>query len=257
MKLNSKISLLLLFLPFLSHSQVNVKDSTLAFPFLKFSYALQVPEGDLAKRFKWNSNVGLNFSYKTKSKWVFGANGSFLFGNQVLENHILDSLETSTTNGPHTGFVINQNGNPEVIRLFERGFAVSLHVGKIFSVFAPNKNSGIIFYGGPTYLQHKIKIYDVGNQVAPIYGIYKNGYDRLSAGFGASEFIGYIFFGNSRIVNFFGGFEFTQAITKSLRGYNYDLMQPDIKIRKDFLYGIRVGWILPLYKKLPQQFYFN
>ena len=256
MKQHSKIFLLLLLIPFLAHSQVNVKDSSIAFPFLKFSYAAQLPGGDLAKRFGWNSNVGGNFSFKTKSNWLFGANGGFIFGNQVKENGILDSIETSTPNGPHTGFVINQNGNPEVVRLFERGFTISLHVGKIFNVFAPNKNSGIIFYGGPTYLRHKIRLYDVGNQASQLLGDYKFGYDRLSAGFGLHEFIGYCYFGNSRIVNFFAGFEFTEAITKSLRGYDYDLMQTDNAKRKDFLFAIRVGWILPLYKKVPQKFYY-
>ena len=234
-----------------SVSAQNVKDSSLFAPMVKLSYAFQLPGEDLAKRFGYNSNIGLDFSIKTKKNFIFGVSGSFLFGDQIKEIGILDSLKTSS------GFIINQNGNPEVVRLFERGFTISLHVGKIFPVFSSNKNSGIIAYAGPTFLRHKIKIYDVGKQAAQLVDPYPKGYDRLTAGFGAQEFIGYIYFGNTRILNFFFGFEFIQAFTKSQRSYDYDLMKADTDKRTDLLYGIRVGWILPLYKKTPQEFYYH
>jgi hypothetical protein len=79
----------------------------------------------------------------------------------------------------------------------------------------------------------------------------------LSAGFGVHEFIGYFYFGNKRLINFFAGIELAQGFTKSLRGYDYDLRQTDTAMRKDLLYGVRIGWILPLYRKVPQQFYYN
>ena len=229
----------------------NVKDSSLFVPMVKFSYSFQLPGGDLTKRFGYNSNVGLNFSIKTKNKFVFGAGGSFLFGDQIKENGILDSLKTST------GFIINQNGNPATVRLFERGFSVSLHFGKIFSVLSQNNNSGIIATVGPTFLLHKIKIDDIGRQSPQLVDPYPKGYDRLTAGFGIHEFIGYMYLSNKRMLNFFGGFEFVQAFTKSQRSYDYDLMKADMDKRTDLLYGIKVGWILPLYKRIPQQFYYN
>lgn len=229
----------------------NVKDSSLFFPMVKFSYAFQLPGGNLEKRFGYNSNVGLHFSIKTKKNFIFGASGSFLFGDQIKENGILDSLKTSG------GFIINQNGNPSVVRLFERGFTISLHMGKIFPVFSPNKNSGIMAYAGPAFLRHKIKMNDIGRQSPQLVEPYPKGYDRLTAGFGLHEFIGYVYLGNTRILNFFLGIEFMQAFTKSQRSYDYDLMKADTDKRTDLLYGIRAGWILPLYKKTPQQFYYH
>ena len=231
-------------------AQTNVKDSAFTFSMFKFSYALQFPQQDLAKRFGYNSSGGLDFTVKTKHGLILGAAGTFIFGNQIKENGILDSVRNSS------GWIINQNGIPSTVRLFERGFAVYLSIGKMFHVFAPNPNSGIVVYGGPAYLYHKIKINDIGHQAPQLLDAYLKGYDRLSAGFGAHEFIGYYYFGNKRLINFFGGIELTEAFTKSLRGYNYDLMQPDTAMRKDILFGIRVGWILPLYKKLPQQYYY-
>ena len=229
----------------------NVKDSSLFVPMVKFSYAFQIPGGDLQRRFGYNSNVGLIFSIKTKRNLFFGASGSFFFGDQIKEMGILDSLKTST------GFIINQNGNPAVVRLYERGVTVSLHVGKMFNVFAGNKNSGLLLYAGPTYIRHKIKINDIGRQSPQLVDSYQKGYDRLTAGFGAQEFIGYIYLGNKRMLNCFFGFEFTQAFTKSQRSFDYVLMKADTDKRTDLLYGIRVGWILPLYKRVPQQFYYQ
>jgi hypothetical protein len=254
MKRNLKIYLAigywLLVIGYYSFAQTNVKDSALSFSMIKFSYAFQEPGGDLANRFGYNSNIATGFSIKTKHNLILGADGSFIFGNQVKQNGILDSLKNSS------GWIINQNGIPSTVRLFERGFTVSFYVGKMFHILAPNPNSGIVIYGGPTYLYHKIQINDIGHQVPELTSGYLKGYDRLSSGFGFNEFIGYFYFGNKRLINFFGGIELIQGFTKSLRGYNYDSRQTDTATRKDFLYGLRVGWILPLYRKTLQQYYY-
>ncbi len=232
-------------------SAQNVKDSSLFIPMVKISYAAQLPAGDMSKRFGVSSALGLNFSIKTKNNLYFGIDGGFIFGNNIKENGILDSLKTSG------GFIINQNGNPAKIRLFERGYTLSLHIGKLFNIWSHNKNSGLLVYAGPTYLQHKIRIDDVGNQTPELAKDYVKGYDRLTSGFGFHEFIGYVYLGNNRILNFFGGLDLMQAFTKSRRSYDYDLMKADTAKRLDMLYGIRLGWILPLYKRTPQQFYYQ
>jgi hypothetical protein len=229
----------------------NIRDSSLFFPFFRFSYAVQIPGGDLARRFNVNSNVGLDFSIKTKSNFIVGVNGSFLFGDRIKEGGILDSIRTST------GIIINQNGNPAEVRLFERGFTVAMHVGKLFPVLSPNKNSGIVVYAGPVYMSHKIRIDDIGRQSPQLLNAYKKGYDRLTAGLGVQEYIGYMYMSNKRMLNFFFGFELMQGFTKSQRSYDYDLRQADTDKRIDMLSGFRIGWVLPLYTRHPQEFYYH
>ena len=248
-KISVSIVYCLLSIVYYSNAQ-NVKDSTLLIPMVKFSYTGQLPGGDLAKRFGFSSAVGMNFSIKTKHDLFLGADGSFIFGNNIKQNGILDSMKTSS------GFIINQSGNPATVRLFERGFTVDIHIGKLFPLRSHNKNSGLLIYAGPTYIEHRINISDVGHQTPQLVNDYLKGYDRLTGGFGFHEFIGYVYMGNNRILNFFGGFDLTQALTKSLRGYNYDTRQTDTAQRFDMLSGIRVGWILPLYKRTPEEFYY-
>ncbi len=211
---------------------------------LSLSFAYQFSGGDLQKRFGTNSNVGSSLFYKTKQNLFFGFQWSYLFGDQLRGENPLDSIMTSD------GHVIDREGKYADIRMFERGFTLGLSGGKIINSFlSPNKNSGILLTGGIGYLQHKIKIYDNGARAPQLTKEYLKGYDRLTSGITTSEFIGYWFMSKNRYVSFFGGFEFIQGFTKSRRSWDYNLMRADTEKRMDLLSGMRIGWVIPLYKK--------
>jgi hypothetical protein len=210
---------------------------------LSFSYAFQIPGGDLLYRFGTNSNTGIALNYKTGKNCFYGLQWTYLFGKDLKGNDPLDSIETSS------GFVIDKEGKFADIREFERGFTLGISAGKIFNGFAsPNKNSGFMLTGGIGYLQHKIKIYDNGARAPQINKQTLKGYDRLTSGIMTTEFVGYYYLSRNRYVNFYGGFEFNQGFTKSRRSWDYSLMMADTEHRIDLLSGVRVGWILPLYK---------
>ena len=109
---------------------------------------------------------------------------------------------------------------------------------------------------GGGYLSHKISMYDVGKNIPQIHGNLMKGYDRLTGGVSINQFIGYMWMSQNKISNFYFGFELQEAFTKGLRGWQYDLMAKDDKQRLDLLYGFRFGWLLPLYKKAPKEFYY-
>ncbi len=227
-----------------SFSQVSVKDSSISTPILGLSYGYYFPSGDMADRFGNNSSVQLNLDFKSKKKAMIGINGSYFFGNSIKEN-LFDSL----------GYIINKNGEFADIRLFERGFTTSITLGRIFTLKKPNQNSGIVFNVGFGFMQHKIRIEAIGNNTPQLSKQYKKGYDRLSNGFLLSQNIGYLYLSNNRLANFYIGFECMQGFTKNRRSYNFDTMEQDTKKRIDILYGAKLSWILPLYKKAPQEFY--
>jgi hypothetical protein len=60
---------------------------------------------------------------------------------------------------------------------------------------------------------------------------------------------------DNRYFNFFGGVEGYYANTKSLRSWDFQKMKYDDSKRKDVLLGLKVGIILPLYKRATNAYY--
>ncbi|NNM93841.1 MAG: hypothetical protein HKL88_00070 [Bacteroidia bacterium] len=220
--------------------QLNLRDSVSTGFLVQVSYAAQLPGGNLAQMFGFNSNLGGCVLYKTHHNWFFGAQGQFIFGNQLRQPGLLDSIAT------HDGNIIGSAGDYPQITYFERGYAVELSAGKLFHL-GKNVNSGILLMGSVGYIRHKVFIDIQGGEYTPqLTGQYLYGYDHLTAGACVSEFAGYQYLGPKKMLNFFAGFEFMQGFTKSLR-YDFETRMQNTNLQYDLLNGIRVGWILPIY----------
>ncbi|HNR21250.1 MAG TPA: hypothetical protein PKN75_08980 [Bacteroidia bacterium] len=241
---------LMVFMSCFVFAQALVKDTAIGFPFFGIGMAVHLPGADMADRFGTNAAVHSNFSYKFKSGFTLTTNGGFLFGTQINEGNILKNISTSD------GEIIGNDGRISQIRLFERGYFACIDAGKIFSSKKPNPNSGIWVTMGAGFIQHKIRIENIGNAVYGLDKDYVKGYDRLTNGLMLHQFVGYVYFGNKRLINFFAGVEGIQGFTQNRRSYNFDTMIADDKKRFDLLIGIKAGWILPLYTK-PDKFYYN
>ena len=231
-------------------AQISIKDSSATIPMVSASFGLQLPKGNLADRFGSNASLGFSFFIKNKNNWMYGVDWNYMFGRNIKESGILDSIKTEN------GQIIAPSGEYAEVIIYERGFHSSVYFGRLFPVLGPNPNSGIFYLVGLGLLQHKIRIEDTGNQTPQLAPEYRKGYDRLTNGFAINQFAGYSFLGNNKLVNFYAGIEFVHAWTQSRRSYDYDLMRRDTQKRKDMLIGIRAGWILPLYKRTPREFYY-
>lgn len=238
----------LIFLSHLAFAQFGQRDSAIRLPLIAVNFSGQLPMADLAERFGPSFSVGGAFMYKFASNWLLSFDAAYLFGSHVKE----DVLEELTN---PDGFVTDNEGYPANLRITQRGLSFHLSGGKLFPVFGSNQNSGILLMLGAGYLQHKVHIYDAQQRVASVNGDLKKGYDRLSGGFSLSQFVGYMYMSRKRLGNFYGGFESFEAFTQSKRKVNYSDGLPDTEPRLDVLLGIRIGWILPLYKKMPDEFY--
>lgn len=232
-------------------AQVNVRDSIVLAPLLDFTYTLQFPFGDLADRFGVNNNVGGSFLIKNRKNWLYGVTGNFIFGSDVKEKSVLDPLRDKN------GGILGTSGKYANVLYYQRGFVVQGNIGKIFTLWGPNPNSGVMIMGGVGFIQHNIRFQDEIKEVPLLKGEYKKGFDRLTNGLLLSQFIGYRYMSSRRLLNFYGGFEFMQGFTKNRRSFNYDTRQKDDKSRLDMLFGVKLGFTIPLYKKAPKEFYFN
>jgi hypothetical protein len=109
---------------------------------------------------------------------------------------------------------------------------------------------------GVGYLQHKIKIDYRDGTVYQLSEEMRKGYDRLHTGIATRQFIGYQYFGKRNLMNFYGGFEFNQGFTKNRREFNYDTRSFDKERKFDFLYGFKVGWVIPFRSRETEEFYY-
>ncbi|MGP8215834.1 MAG: hypothetical protein ACLQQ4_09750 [Bacteroidia bacterium] len=227
-------------------AQYNIKDSVAEGVLFEVSYAGELPGGNLGQMFGFNSNLQGGAYYKLKSNWILGVQGAFIFGNVLRNTGIFDSIATKDLN------LIANDGTYPVINYFERGYDIQLSVGHLFTFKKPNPNSGILVTVCGGYIRHKIRI--EANNTPQVDSLYTQGYDHLTAGFCFTEFIGYQYLGNKRMLNFFAGFEFTQGFTRGLR-YDFETEAMDSQHQVDLLSGFRVGWILPIYQQEATRFY--
>jgi hypothetical protein len=250
MRIKVLLLLLLVFLyAFRGHAQVNVKDSSIFTSVFFVAYSYQFPQGDLAELYGGNSSIGGGMLFKTKSNWIFGAEGNYLFGGDAKNDTLLKNISTPD------GFIIDANGYYADIVYYERGYSFYAKLGKQFPVFGSNPNSGITLMAGIGYLQDKIRIHNPGNTAPQINGDYKKGYDRLNGGFALNGSLGYTYISNTRLLNFYAGFEFIQSWTKSKRDYAFDLGEVENVSYSSQFYGIKVVWMIPLYKRSPKNYY--
>jgi len=229
-------------------AQGNIRDTTLTMTVASAGYAYQLPGGDLADRFGANSNIGIGALYKSRKNFLVGGEGSFIFGSKVVEPGILRNVINSS------GQVVDQDGEMADVFLYERGWTAFGVVGKLFPVLGPNPNSGLVVKVGGGYMRHKVRVQTQQNVVPQLEGAYLEGYDRLSAGPAAMGYVGYQYLGDRGRVNFHVGLELMAGFTQALRAFNFDTEQYNAPDRLDLLSGLRIGWSLPIYRRMDDRF---
>lgn len=231
-----------------------MRDSLINASLVDVNYSYQFPQFDMKERFGNSSGLGLGYTFKTNKKIEFGASYQFIFGNGVKDTNMLNDLRTSS------GGIISQNGEFAVYRLQERGHHFGVNVGYQFFSLGPNPNCGFVLKAGVGLLIHKISFQNLNDDIPQFNNRnkeYKAGYDRYTSGLAFSQFIGYRYLSNNSLVNFYIGFEAVEGYTKLRRDYQVDYPANfENKTRKDFLYGLKFGWILPIYKRPAKDYYY-
>jgi hypothetical protein len=228
-------------------------DSSHQMVIFNLGYHACQPGGDLSSRFGFTNLIGGEMGMKLKNNWFFTAGGYFLFGGNVKEAGHMDNLKYNGRT------ILNVNGSPAEIRVWERGYTIPVRIGKIFPRLDPfklNRNSGPFVEVGTQFIQHKIRIEDVGNQVPALSASFRPGYDRLTNGIGVMQSVGYRIFSTSKLINCFIAFDFMTNFTGERRDIQYDVPDWTPKKRTDLLVGIRAGWTIPIYKVTSSTVYY-
>lgn len=232
-------------------TQRNLSDSSVNTVVFAPHYKFNFTAGDLNDRWGWNNQVGLDLGWKMKNNLYLGLDGGFVFGNQLRDSSIFSNVYNS--DGTITGWA----GNYAQVLFFMRGASAHVDLGYVWNKLGPNPNSGLWLKFGVGYFMHKIHIESLYDDVPQLEGVYRKGYDKLTMGFSTKQFIGYLYQSDRMFLNFYVGVEFVQGWNKNIRTYNFDLGGPDDRLKRDFMISPKVGWLIPIYKRTPKEFYFD
>ena len=237
---------------FIAFGQVSGSEPV-SLPVVGVHYGGAFSGGDLAERYGYFNRIGLTAGYKFKSNWSFGLESDFWFSDNVRLTGLFDHLVDGAGN------ITNDLGLPASVLVYPRGVHVNAYVGKLFPLNDNNRNSGILVQLSGGYMLHRLRIETNDNVVPQIELDYKKGYDRLSTGLNAQQFLGYSFLNNRGSASFYAGLYFQQGFTYNRRTINFD--QPDIPVstarRLDLQTGFRIGWYIPFYSAEPREYYYN
>lgn len=206
----------------------------------QFTYNLNFPTADLAKRYGYFHNVGAGVYFKTGNNWIWGAEGGYIFGSKIKEPGLYDGFTDAD------GYAVNRSGAKVEVVSQMRGLNFYAKGGKIIPL-GKNKNSGLMLSLGLGYIEHFIRVSNQSRDIAALEGDLVYGYDRLASGFSMNQFVAYQYLDPRRRVNFFAGIELMQGFTQGRRAINYDTGLPGNEKRFDGSIAFRFGWLLPIY----------
>jgi hypothetical protein len=208
---------------------------------LGFHLGFMQPGHDLKERYGAFNAIGVEADYHFKeSPWALGFGFAHTFGQNVKDD-VVSNLRDSNgeiigLNKAYTAFVIRQ-----------RGWHFFAKIDRIFFADASGK-SGLLLSLRPGIYQHYVRLQDEENAVPQVLGEYKQGYDRLAWGPSFTQFIGYQYMSPRRTFNFYLGLETTQAFALERRTFFFNRPGQSIEPKRfDSAFGLKAGWILPLY----------
>lgn len=240
-----------LFLSSHVYAQRDLKSESVFTPIYGLTYKASVPGGDFAKRWGFSNALGAELNFKLKSNITFGLESQFLFGNTFKELSIFDNLINEDGN------ITNLAGQQGDVLFLLRGANFTGQLGYVFTQVGKGPNAGLWINGGIGYQFHKIRIEHTYDEIPQFDDSYAKGYDKLSMGIVTKQFIGYLQQGNRKFLNFYAGFEFAQGFNKNVRTFNFDTEGLEDELRYDLFFGIKVGWMIPIYKRQLQEYYYD
>lgn len=221
------------------------KDSSGSFGiYLTAGTAFYQPFGVLADRFKrfWGIPVGITL--KDRNNFYYSIEHTVLLSAQVNEPYLFSGIV-----GP-SGYILDINGNPAIVRRYMRGFVSSFQAGHEFSHFGKRLHHSLSAGLGLGFVQHRIALrFDRGN-LPQIENDYYDGYDRLTNGINVSQHITYRYV-NPATISLFATFTMNEGFTKNRRNWNNGANNSIYNPRTDLFPGLTAGIVIPLKYKKP------
>ncbi|MDR1878027.1 MAG: hypothetical protein LBQ64_00510 [Bacteroidales bacterium] len=228
-------------------------DSAGLFVFLAPNFTYNFVMADLRKEFGNNFAIGADLAVKMKNNWSIDFGFKYFFGGLVEESVIDSAFKHLTSDGL---FIGNNGVAVNDIEVEFRGIAFHLQAGRVIPVTKRYRNSGIWIKMGIGVTQHYMNIKNPENKVLSLVDEYKKGYDRLTIGFSLYQFVGYAHMNRRNLFCLYGGIEFYENFAKRQRAYDFSLMRKDNAKLFETMIGLKIGWIIPLYRHNPNAVFY-
>lgn len=231
-------------------------DTAMTVPLFMVGGGYDLPGADFADRFGPGPAAQAGLWLKLKRGWLLGFDYSFRFTGKIREG-VLDSIRLP--DAPQANQVVGSDGLLSDVRVTGRGYTLFASAGRVWPVRLPGAgaNAGLFTAVGAGFWQHKINFEDVARSATQLSGDYVKGYDRLTNGPALTERVGYLYLSAKRRINFFVNLEATQGFTQSRRAWDFSTERRDTRQRLDLQLGVRAGWLFAVYKKLPNEYYYD
>lgn len=221
------------------------KDSTGSFGiYLTAGTTFYQPFGVLADRFKRFWGIPIGVTLKDRNNFYYTIEHTVLLSAQVNEPNLFSGIT-----GP-SGYILDINGNPAIVREYMRGFVSTFQFGNEFYHFGKRLHSSLSGGLGLGFVQHRIALrFDRGN-LPQIEDNYYDGYDRLTNGINISQHITYRYV-NPATISLFASFTMNEGFTKNRRNWNNGATNSIYNPRTELFPGLTAGILIPLKYKKP------
>ena len=230
--------------------QRDLKSGSVFTPIYGVTYKGAFPAGDFADRWGYTNALGLEANFKLKTNLTFGIETQFMFGNTFRDSAAFSPVFNSNNQ------ITSISGAPGDILFLLRGGNYTGQLGYVFTKVGENPNAGLWVNLGVGFMHHKINVQAIYDQIPQFKESYIKGYDKLTMGLSTKQFIGYLQQGDKDFFSFYAGVELAQGFTKNVRTYNFDTEGPENDLRFDMTIGFKVGWMIPIYKRQLQEYYY-
>lgn len=201
---------------------------------------VQVPSGDLARRFGVSNSVGLSAYRMDSHGWRWGCHYRFQTGADVREPGLLDNLRDPN------GYLIDNEGRIALVTAQQRGTLLFLTGDRLLPTGFLHSGSALFVGLGLGFWEHRIHFQNRGNRLTQLEEPHVMGYDRLTGGAVVIPRAGVMHDAPNGLVRFECGVEFAMGRLQPNRAWNTDTMSSDEGPRRDGAFGLFAAWILRL-----------
>jgi len=201
-------------------------------------YAGAAGNHEIRNKTKYINKLGSTYSFQINN-FSLGIDYHFLFGYyQGID--LFQSLRTSE------GMLISDNGSLINTETYFRGNQLHIIGGKMFPA---NSLTSFQFNIGLGFLHHFLHITTLDGKMAYLSKNNLKGYDQLSFGPSLLQELRINHFGEKQRINYYIQLFAQEAFMQNLRKYNYFEASADTKTHFNFIFGLQVGWLIPLFNQ--------